>query len=465
MTSPFDTIEEVEALVETTSDIITVADEAGTILYQNASARDVTGYEEGSIVGESAFDYVHPDDRSTVVELFTEMVEAPGESTKRAEFRFKHADDGWVWLESIGTNKTPAPLDGYVVTSRDITDRKRRETELEQYETAMETVPDGVFMIDDSGTIIRANSAWADMVGYDRAEIRDEPFSTFVEDWLVDKSTVDQYYDLVDELVSRDAGERRGSFTTRARPDGDEHTYEVHIGLLPTDESGGFRGTAGVVRDITERVRRQERLERENERLSEFADIVSHDLRNPLNVLQMSLEMLDGSDHRDRCLRAAERMEELVDDLLALAQTEDSTLKQERIHVGTVARQAWDTVVTDELRLTVDADDTVDADPGQLQQLFENLFRNAVEHATEAGESATVTVELTADSLVITDDGAGFGDVDPDRLFDPTCSSSGNHGLGLRIVEQIATAHDWTVNATEGADGGARFAVEGIDRS
>ena len=460
----FETTAELEALVETTSDVITVVDEGGIVQYQSPSSRDVMGYGPDELVGENAFEYIHPDDRQEALDLFAEMVETPSESTQRVEFRYDHGTDDWVWLESIGASEVADALDGYVITSRDITERKRRERKLREYEAAVETVPDGVFVVDATGTIIRSNDEWAAIVGEDPSEMRGESFDALVDRGLVDESTVEQYRDLVAGLLSSDADQRRGSFTTHAqRPEGDECVYEVHIGLLPADD-GEFRGTAGAVRDITDRDRRHEQRRRENERLNEFADVISHDLRNPLNVLGMSLEAVEDGPNVERCRRAVDRMDELIEDLLVLARTGDAATDREPVHVGTVVSMAWDTVVTEQLTLDVRASRTVEADPGQLQQLFENLFRNCVEHALpdDPQRDVTVTVELTGDRLVVADDGTGFDDVDQTRLFEPGHSPSGGTGLGLRIVEQVVHTHGWEIRATDGRDGGARFEITGL---
>lgn len=464
----FETAAELEALVETTRDVITVVDRAGTVKYQSPSARDVMGYDQTELVGENAFEYIHPEDRPEAMELFTEMVEAPGETTQRVEFRYDHGEDGWVWLESIGTNRMPGPLDGYVITSRDITDRKRRQRELSQYEAAMETVPDGVFLLDEDGKFRRSNEAWGDIVGIDPDEMRNQPFQMLVEKGLVDQSAVECYLDVIEDLLAPDTADTHSCFTTAVdHPDDDdgERVYEVHIGLLPTGADGQFRGTAGVVRDITERMRHQEQLERENERLNEFTDVVSHDLRNPLEVLHLSLELIEEGPHRDRCRRAVDRMDQLIEDLLVLAETGEVVTDREPVDVEAVTSRAWDTVVTEEVTLDVAADGEIAADPGKVRQLLENLFRNCVEHASsQASQDVTLTVDLDGDKLVVADDGTGFDDTDTDRLFESGYSSEDGTGLGLSIVDRIASAHGWTVTVEDSDDGGARFTVTGIEQ-
>jgi PAS domain S-box-containing protein len=476
-----DSVEEMQALLATTSDVITVVDETGNIKYQNQAGNDLLGYERGALVGEVAFDYIHPADRAEAVELFTEMVESPGEQSQRIEIRFRHAEGHWLWLESVGTNQRHTALDGYVVTSRDITERKRRETRLEQYETAMETVPDGVFLLDSDGQMLQVNDAWASLVGADADDLIGKSFLTLVDESVINEDTVEAYTNLVSELVSDETDRTRGSFTTRVEPPDDdtEHTYEVHIQLLPAE--AGFEGTAGVVRDVTERVEQRRRLERENERLDEFTSIVSHDLRNPLSVLEASLDLMDDVEesHHERCRRAVDRMDRLIDDLLLLARHGDTDADPRQLHLENVARDAWETVVTEDATLVVEDGGHIEADPGQCRQLFENLFRNAIEHGSDtrtvsgtAGEHTdttdeiTVRVGFTKDGFYVADDGSGFTNVDESKLFESGYSSAERGtGFGLKIVEQIADTHDWDIEPGESDAGGARFDVVGLDEA
>ncbi|MGQ4555618.1 ATP-binding protein [Halobellus sp. GM3] len=102
------------------------------------------------------------------------------------------------------------------------------------------------------------------------------------------------------------------------------------------------------------------------------------------------------------------------------------------------------------------------ADSDRLQNLFENLFRNAVEHA---GESATVRVGLLdGRGFYVEDDGAGIPTEERDRVFDLGHSTADRGtGYGLAIVKWIADAHGWEVSVTDGTEGGARFEFTDVE--
>ncbi|WP_436927355.1 ATP-binding protein [Halosimplex amylolyticum] len=213
------------------------------------------------------------------------------------------------------------------------------------------------------------------------------------------------------------------------------------------------------------RIEREKALHRQNERLEAFAEVVSHDLRNPLTVLGGSLQMAEAtgdSEHFERGRRALERMEQLIDDLLSLARTGDVE-EATAVHLPTVATESWDAVATVDATLDVETTATVLSHGGRLRQLLENLFRNSVEHASDG---VTVTVGDIPDGtgFSVEDDGPGIPAEDRERVFESGFSTTGaGTGLGLSIVGEIAEAHGWDVSLTESASGGARFEIRGVE--
>ena len=252
----------------------------------------------------------------------------------------------------------------------------------------------------------------------------------------------------------------------------------------------------------TEQLReRDAALQREIDRLEKFAGLVSHDLRNPLNVATGRLELVRGvvddeaaREELDRVEDAHDRMSQLIDDLLALARQGQTVDEPERVDLAEAAIAAWRTVDTASATLDTPADPvTVDADPERLRTLLENLFTNSVEHSstgsrTEPGDSVehnstssrakpddsvehgtdtdrsagvTVTVGSLSNGFYVADDGPGF-DIDPEVAMEyGTSSDPRGTGFGLAIVREIAAAHGWRLSIDD-ADG-ARFAFETDD--
>jgi signal transduction histidine kinase len=213
--------------------------------------------------------------------------------------------------------------------------------------------------------------------------------------------------------------------------------------------------------DVTERERYRRELERQNERLETFASMVSHDLRNPLSVAKGHLELArtEGTlEDIETAERALDRMNDLIEDVLQLARQGQPIDAAESIDLGAIAERSWEMIDAPDAELLVENVPEIEADPDRLQQLFENLLRNSIEHA---GSDTTVRVGGFEGGFYVADDGPGIPEDIREEVFGSgfTTDEEGT-GFGLAIVEEIADAHGWTIRATESREGGARFEVE-----
>ena len=231
------------------------------------------------------------------------------------------------------------------------------------------------------------------------------------------------------------------------------------------DEDGDLLGYLFVLADRSEERARREELERRNEQLEAFASIVSHDLRNPLNVaignIGMAKQLDDDAEKLDTAEASLERMERLIEEVLTLAREGEDVEEFERVELEETVQLAWSSI--DQMWAELEAEDlpAITADGERVRRLFENLFRNAIEHG---GEDVTVRVGmLDDDGFYVEDDGEGIPKHKRDEVFDAghTTGDDGT-GLGLAIVQSIAEAHGWEIEAAEGSDGGARFEVRGV---
>ena len=249
-------------------------------------------------------------------------------------------------------------------------------------------------------------------------------------------------------------------------PDVFDETDEFLARILATATETAFQAQART-RRLHER---SAELERQNDRLEEFASVVSHDLRNPLNVAQGRVGLARGecdSEHLDAAAQAHDRMESLISDLLTLAREGRRVKETEPVRLSAVAEACWLHVDTGSATLSLADDMTLAADESRLRQLLENLFRNSVEHG---GADVNVVIGPLddADGFYIEDDGPGIPPDRRDDVFDAGVSTTETGtGFGLRIVEQVADAHGWSVRITdrggEAATTGARFEVTEVD--
>lgn len=740
--------EKYQEIVRHLSDGILIVGESGDILYESPALQRITGYSPDERVGSQVFEHVHPDDQQQVQETFSEILHSKDDEIVTDQFRYRHKDGSWIWLETKGRNQTATAVGGYVVRVSDITESKEREERLKQttarLEALFESSPDMIDIHTTEGTIIDVNqqfceafnqpkgeivgqkvwdidqeiepeelqdiwdgmdvgdrkrietefethdgtrfpvevhltrlplgdgdrfmvvsrditertqriqeierlkerlelaieganlgvwdwdmttdevefnNQWAEMLGYTLDElephlrawesrvhpddiddvtaaleahrqqqtdyydtehrmrtadgdwkwIRDlgriverddenEPVRAVgihldINEWktrerqlealnrvtqelmsadtqeevveigvetmrdllgldansihlydddadeLVPVASTDAVYDLIGEPPTFAGGDsiawqvyQHGETLSvdDVHEDPDRHNPDTPIRselYLPLGQSGillagssspetfdeqdallgeilaGGVATALEQLERTEQLRAREReLTNQNDRLEEFASIVSHDLRNPLSVATGRLELAAAecdSEHLAHVEQAHERMQTLIEDLLALAHEGEAVADSEAVALDPLVEGCWETVETGEAKLVASIKQTVQADRSRLKQLFENLIRNAVEHG---GEDVTVTVGELADGFYIEDDGSGIPADERETIFDAGYSTSEDGtGFGLGIIKQIVDAHGWEIHVTDSDDGGARFEIIGVE--
>jgi len=345
----------------------------------------------------------------------------------------------------------------------------RLEHTAARLEALYDRSPDMINIHDADGRIVDANRVLATELGYDREEI------VGMDVWDIDEEIVPE--EAIELWQGLAIDETLRLETTFRRADGTSVPVEVHVRRV--DVQGRDRYLASS-RDISERKAYERRIERENERLDEFASIVSHDLRNPLNVLSGYLRLAreTGTDsYFDRCEHALDDIEGLIEDVLTLARQGDAVDSPDPIALGALVEAYGPDVVDsierdgedvagdeadsgDGIDVVVAADGDVLADPGRLKRLVENLVRNAAEH----GGDRVVVGDLD-EGFYVADNGPGIPADRRANVFESgyTTSDTGT-GFGLAIVERIAEAHGWEVALTESEEGGARFEFTGVGR-
>jgi PAS domain S-box-containing protein len=228
--------------------------------------------------------------------------------------------------------------------------------------------------------------------------------------------------------------------------------------------NGRFDGYAVIVRDTTTRKQYERMLERQNDRLKEFTDILSHDLRTPLGIIDGRLELFRESaeeEHLAAIERTTDRMARLVEDLLRVARQGQVVENPEPTDIDDLLDIASEGALPATATLRYESIPTVMADPDRLVQVFENLLRNSAEHG---GDDVTVRVGPLRDGFYVEDDGPGIPESDRERVFDHgyTTREDGT-GYGLSVVRSIVGAHGWDVSVSGADGGGARFEITGIE--
>jgi PAS domain S-box-containing protein len=456
-----------ETLVMGTQDGLYTLDANGTIDFCNPAMAEQLGYTREDLLGRHASEVMAEGELEYGQRVVQDLIDDPERQNTVYDMVFV-TKDGERRDVSLNIQLLPSPDDSYaglVGVMRDVTARKERKRELERFETIIQALGDPVYATNGDGELIYVNEAFERKTGYSASEVLGQHGALVLDD-----DSTDTMQMVVQRLMEGDQPTETVELTV-VTADGSRFPAEVHTALLPTDD-GNFNGNAGVVRDITERKRREERLE-------EFTSVVAHDLRSPLAVGQGNLDLYrqTGEEKRlDKVENALEEMEHLIDDLLELARHGDVIGETEAVDLEATARDAWQQLQTRGATLTCDCTGTVQADRDRLRQAFENLFGNSVEHGStsnrpqadnsveHSSETVDVTVTRIPNGFAVADSGPGIPPEERKQVFDRgyTTAEKGT-GFGLAIVEEIVNAHGWTIDVTESADGGARFEITGVD--
>jgi PAS domain S-box-containing protein len=368
--------------------------------------------------------------------------------------------------------RPPTDAEPGVAVYTDISDYKSVE---ERYSALVQSSSDTLFILDRQGIVDYVSPAVTEVFGHEPDDLEGYPLTEYVHP--EDRETVG---DLLSDPTGW-AGETR-SITYRFRAEEGWRTVESAARSRLYDPA--VEGVVMNCRDVTERERYERELERQNARLEEFASVVSHDLRNPLNVARGHLQNarlglagevdLDPAESLAEVETSMDRMETLIGELLTLARRGEDVEDPDPVALSTVWEAAVSTVDTDGVETAVEGDVVLLADEARLRRVFENLLRNAVDHA---GEGTVVRLGLLAvdgdgtasdagrlPGFYVADDGPGIPPEERERVFEPRYSTrSEGTGLGLSIVRRVVDAHGWTVQATESGTGGARFEVTGVE--
>ncbi|WP_287152520.1 PAS domain-containing sensor histidine kinase [Candidatus Solincola tengchongensis] len=447
-------------LVEYTLDMISVLDAEGRVVYNSPSLTRYLGYLPEELEGRSAFELVHPEDLPRVLEAFRKGTAAPG-VTEKVEYRYRHKDGSWRFLESEAVNLLHDPaVRGMVISSHDVSDRKRMEEELreseEMHRSLVRASPDAVTVSDLEGNITYVSPQTLRLHGFER------------EEELLGLNAIrlaareDRDKALAIYRLAINEGMVRNAELTALKKDGSRFPVELSVAVI-RDTQGEPRGLVAFTRDISERKKMEMELRNRNEELEAFAHTISHDLLTPVAIVEgyakAALEAdAEGRPEAEReCLeaiaRGARRMSELINSLLQYAQAghaelEELTVDSEEVLLEVlmdleeeIQRKGASVRICDRLPV-------VRAEAVKLRQVFFNLIGNALKHM---GEVEDPRVEIGAqdrgDMAVfrVSDNGVGIPSALQEQIFEPFkhFSMDGTPGLGIGLSTVKRAVRSW----------------------
>jgi PAS domain S-box-containing protein len=469
----------------------------GCVVSWNAGAVALYGYSADEITGEH-FSRFYQDE--------AQQQQWPQHELKIAAEAGRFEDEGWrvrkdrsrFWANVVITalRDPGGKLLWFAKVTRDLTERRQYEQQLEQREEHLRSLIDGVrhyaiFTLDLEGVVTSWNAGAREIKGYEPDEVIGTNFSRFYTPDAVNRGWPQKVLQAAKEQGHcEDEG-------WRVCRDGSRFWANVVITAL-RNQSGDVVGYSKITRDLTERRRREEALTQSEERLRkqgealentlrrtrEFIAMLSHELRNSLAPIRNAASLMA----RKRLDPPLERLRQMIDrQSAALSRIVEDLMDVSRVEQGIFSIECEPVLLTDVLTRAVEASrPLIEArrhamqmplpnepiellgDSVRLSQAFINLLNNAARY-TAIGGRIDIFAEITGQTVTVrvADTGRGIEPELLDRVFEPFTQLAPNDkearsgiGVGLSLVRRIVELHGGTVKAqSEGIGHGSEFIV------
>jgi PAS domain S-box-containing protein len=486
-------------LIEKSADAIQLIDTEGRILYSSDSVKTVLGYEPAEIQGKLAGPYVHPDDIEGFGEVIAEVVKKDGNQGE-AEYRVKHKDGSWVWVQTTIVNHLDDPdISALVGNFRNITKRRETEAALRESETRLrfiaESMPQKIFMAEPSGKVVYYNPQWAEYTGLTIKQMLNEGWGQFVHP--DDKK--------VSEDVWRQSLKTGEAFQIENRYRNRDGEYRRHLNHVVArrnerDEIVMWVGSNTDIEDITQARIREENLQIRansldeqrtklialNDAKDEFISLASHQLRTPATGVKQYIGMLlegfvgELEPKQMEILRTAyrsnERQLQIINDLLDVAKADAGKVELVPVEANLV-EMLYDVVKEhlssfhDRHQVIVinDPPDEIVAflDAKLIRMVIENILDNASKYTPEGGKVQTEIEEREGMVFIrVIDNGVGMTKKDQSKLFqrfsridNPLSAHVGGSGLGLYWAKKVIELHNGSIEVESKKGHGTTFTL------
>jgi len=475
--------ETAKILSDNSFDIINILDKNGKILFESVATERILGYRAGERIGKVAFEFVHPDDIQKIAIEFQKLISEPKKQIV-VEFRFKHQNGSWKWLETSGQNFLDNPnINGIIINSRDITERKIQEQKLQEKTNELieksnllsqiiETIPNPIFVKDKDLKYTIFNKAFSE-------NVIGKPSNEIVGKTVFDVSPLNlaEKYFNSDEKFRLDGINYQDYETKVLFSDNILHEILFYKASLKNNQNN-FAGLVGVMLDISELKKKELQLEIQNQELAKlnndkdrFIRILAHDLKNPFNSLLGFSELLlknlrkydiEKIESQIKIIhKTTHQTYELLEQILLWAKSQSGklTLELQKIDFANEINEIINTLKNqaNEKSIRLNSIETekinFNADVNMFKTVMRNLISNAIKFTNQNGQ-INIYAEKNHTNTIITVSDNGIG-IDKNVLpklweFSDNYSTEGTNkekgtGFGLTLCKELIEKHGGTI--------------------
>ncbi len=460
-----------EAVFEGVADGLVLHDpETGAIVDANERYREMHGcskaeFEELTIHDLTADDWEPP---AAPAELVNRTISEGGQTF---EWRNEKQNGDRFWSEVTLSTVTFGDREYVLASVRDISDRKQSERRADLYETVVQRTGDGVFVVDTDRRVEYVNPRVVELTGVSKEEWLGRPVGDVnLEHDLASPDTIERFRRLFDEFIASGDDHVRLDIES---PEGLFDAIDIHLTAVCHEE---HTRVVATIRDISERLKYEHKLERRTEQLEVLNRVVRHDIRNDMTVVLAWLEELEthvdeaGVDSFERVEQASEHVVELtdiardyVDVIVGDSDVTTEPTDLEAVLVQEIEKSA-ESYPNAEFHLDEPVPDAPVAADEMVTSVVRNLLNNAVQHNDTETPEVNVSVERDGDvvRLRVADNGPGVPDPQKETIFgkgEQGLDSPGS-GIGLYLVHSLVEQYGGDVWVADREPEGAVFVVE-----
>lgn len=479
------------ALVENSSDAISLISGEGNISYVGPSFSRITGYSGEEALQANLFQFIHPDDRPQTETLFKELLKRP-RHILMIQFRMLHRNGSWMWMEGVANNLLTEPsIKTIVLNFRDITDRKKANEALaeekERLLVTLRSIGEGVITTDTLGRVILMNKSAEMITNITQEEAFGKPISQVLP---LTSGSSGEVIDYPVDKVLRTKNNAEAADHVLILPKKNEHRIITDNAAPIQDKEGNLLGVVVVFRDTTDRLRIEEELlkARKIESIGILAGGIAHDFNNILsailgNISMSKMKLEHGNKEKTlelltRAEKASERARDLTQQLLTFSKGGAPVKKTSSIS-DLLRDSANFSSAGSNVRCEFEISPNlwqVDMDAGQMSQVINNLIINARQAMPNGGIVRIEALNITFESdntkygvllkkgqyvrIAICDQGTGIAPENIQKIFDPyfTTKKTGS-GLGLATSYSIIKNHEGAITVESKIGAGTTFFV------